>query len=181
MKTIADFARQYGSEAHKGQFRQDGVTPYFSHPGRVAHLVRQYKESSHIEELVAAAYLHDTLEDTNVTYYDLVGAFGYCIASVVMEVTSNPDMKKGVGDKEHYLAYKLKHMTHWALIIKLCDRLDNIKDMKGCSNEWKKKYIKETLFILNYLKENKELTSTHKKIMEDIFNYIDDNYVVLID
>lgn len=163
-QTIADFAQR----AHDGQSRKDG-SPYFSHPNRVANLVRQYKGESHeIESLVAAAYCHDLLEDTEITYYDLVQAFGYCVASLVMELTTNPEMKNGVGSKEKYLAYKLNHMTHWALVIKLCDRLDNITDMNGCSKEWKDRYIGETDFIIKYIKQNRILTPTQCDIIIDL-------------
>jgi (p)ppGpp synthase/HD superfamily hydrolase len=169
MKTLSDFVNEFAKEAHEGQFRRDGKTPYFCHPSHVADLVRKYKKSSHIEELVSAAYLHDTLEDTKITYYDLVGSFGYCVASLVLEVTSNPDMKSAVGNKDHYLSYKLQHMTNWALVIKLCDRLDNVSDMKDCNLKWCKKYIKETIFILDYLFSHRELTETHKAIIKDIY------------
>ncbi len=163
--TVADFAREFAREAHKGQLRRDG-REYFTHPERVASLVLWYKgDSSEIDQLLAAAYCHDLLEDTAVTYYDLVNAFGYCVASLVMELTTNPEMKSGVGDKGKYLAYKLKHMTHWALVIKLCDRLDNISDTNGCTPEWKERYISETIYIIDYIEENRKLTRTQLELV----------------
>lgn len=166
--TIANFAYDFAQQAHNGQLRKDG-RPYFTHPERVANLVRQYKGNSHeIENLIAAAYCHDLLEDTIITYYDLVNAFGYCVASLVMELTTNPEMKKGIGSKKIYLGYKLKHQTHWALVIKLCDRLDNISDMEGTENSWRVKYIEETRYIIDFIRENRELTPTHKAIIADI-------------
>lgn len=164
--TVADFAKVYAEQAHKGQLRRDG-RPYFTHPERVAALVRKYKGDSHeADQLVAAAYCHDLLEDTPVTYYDLVNAFGYCVASLVMELTTNPEMKKGVGDKGKYLAYKLKHMTHWALVIKLCDRLDNISDTNGCTQEWIDKYVAETKYIIEYIQTNRTLTRTQNILVK---------------
>lgn len=166
--TMADFAKDFAQKAHEGQFRKDG-RPYFTHPERVASLVLKYKGWSHeAESLIAAAYCHDLLEDTIVTYYDLVNAFGYCVASLVLELTTNPEMKRGIGSKKEYLGYKLKHMTHWALVIKLCDRLDNISDMAGGSESWKKKYIDETEYIISYIEQNREITRTHREIIEAI-------------
>lgn len=172
--TIANFAYDFAKQAHEGQLRKDG-RPYFTHPKRVANLVRQYKgDSNEIESLVAAAYCHDLLEDTQITYYDLVNAFGYCVASLVMELTTNPEMKCGVGSKKEYLSYKLRHMTHWALVIKLCDRLDNISDMNGGTEEWKRKYIEETEYILDYIKKFRTLTSTQSAIVFDLERVIYD-------
>ena len=167
-RTKADFAREFALEAHAGQFRSGG-SPYFEHPERVAKLVRRYKGDSHeIESLVAAAYCHDTLEDTDVTYYDLVNTFDYCVASLVMELTTNPEMKNGVGNKSKYLAYKLKHMTDWALVIKLCDRYDNLSDMRGCTPGWCAKYCNETIYILDYLEKERQLTPTQSAIIVDL-------------
>lgn len=158
--TMSDFAKDFAEQAHRGQLRKD-KRQYFTHPERVAGLVRQFKGDSHeVDQLVAAAYCHDLLEDTSVTYYDLVNAFGYCVASLVMELTTNPEMKKGVGDKAKYLSYKLKHMTHWALVIKLCDRLDNISDTNGCTQAWIDNYINETKYIIEYIQNNRTLTRT---------------------
>lgn len=172
IQTVADFARQFAQNAHNGQIRKDG-RPYFTHPERVAELVRKYKGDSYeIESLAAAAYCHDLLEDTCVTYYDLVNAFGYCVASLVMELTTNPEMKSGVGSKAAYLAYKIKHMTHWALVIKFCDRLDNISDMEGGTEKWKRKYIEETVYILEYVAEHRELTNTQRAIMKDLWQVV---------
>lgn len=167
--TIADFARHVASEAHSGQYRRDG-SAYVEHPKRVADLVRYYKADSHeIEALCAAAYLHDTLEDTSMTYYDIVQNFGYMIASLVLELTTNPEMKAGIGDKAAYMCYKLKHMTSWALAIKLCDRLDNMSDLSACSKEWILKYLLETVHILGYLQNNREMTETCLRIMNDLW------------
>lgn len=167
--TIADFARHVAVQAHSGQMRRNG-TPYVEHPKRVADLVRHYKSECHdVEALCAAAYLHDTLEDTNMTYYDIVKGFGYQIASLVMEVTTNPEMKKGVGNKAEYMSYKLKHMTSWALDIKLCDRLDNMRDMEACTDKWRLKYLFETVHILGYLKANRELSASNTLIMEHLW------------
>lgn len=176
MNKISDFANRFATVAHGTQTRYDG-TEYISHPRRVASLVRKYKSHSHeLESLVAAAYLHDVLEDTDIKYYDIVENFGCLIASIVLELTSNPEMKDGVGNKALYLSYKCRHMTDWALVIKLCDRLDNITDTRGCTDEWRERYWGETIYIIKYLTEHRNLTATQLSIIKDIQSTLFNDY-----
>lgn len=184
LESISEIALNYATLKHKGQYRK-GNNPkeYIIHPINVANLVKKYKESHNIESLVAAAYLHDTLEDTDTTYYDLVKKFGFEIASLVMEVTTDKDLKNEIG-KTKYLCIKMKNMSNWALVIKLCDRLDNISSLIDVDLEFRKKYIEETLFIMNFLINNRKLTKTHLSIIRDtvkllhtiiMYNYADDD------
>lgn len=165
---IINKALEFATKKHKGQMRKGAEKKeYITHPINVANLVKKYKASHHIDSLIAAAYLHDTLEDTNTTYYELVENFGIEVASLVSELTTNRDMKKEIG-KEKYLAYKLKEMTNWALVIKLCDRLDNVSGLYDVDSEFRTRYINETIFILNYVVNNRNLTQTHLNIIKDI-------------
>lgn len=165
---ITSKALEFATKKHKGQMRKSAEKKeYITHPINVANIVKKYKTSHHIDSLVAAAYLHDTLEDTDTTYYELVENFGVEIASLVNELTTNRDMKKEIG-KGKYLAYKLKEMTNWALVIKLCDRLDNVMDLHSVDPEFRNRYINETTFILNYVINNRDLTKTHLHIIQDI-------------
>lgn len=163
---ITFIAKKYATEKHRGQKRKTGED-YIIHPIAVAKFVKKYKKSHNIDNLIAAAYLHDVLEDTDATYYELVKLFGYNVASLVMELTTDEDIKNKIGKKQ-YLAYKLKNMTSWSLVIKLCDRLHNVLGLDLCDEKFKEKYIKETNFIIDYIKNNRELSNTHKIIIEDI-------------
>lgn len=161
-----DKALKYATIMHEGQLRYGGV-PYINHPKRVAQYVRKYKQSNSIEMLMMCVYLHDTLEDTKATYYDLVNIFGPQVASIVLELTTDEDLKKEIG-KERYLEIKMKNMSSWALVIKLCDRLDNISDLENASIQFRQKYTKETLQIIYYLLENRELSYTQLNIIKQI-------------
>lgn len=165
-ETNLDRAIEYATIMHEGQIRFGGV-PYINHPKRVAEYVRKYKQSNNIEMLIMCAYLHDTLEDTKATYYDLVNIFGPQVASIVLELTTDEDLKKEIG-KERYLEIKMKNMSSWALVIKLCDRLDNISDLGNASIQFRKKYTKETLQIIYYLLENRKLSYTQLSITKQI-------------
>ena len=161
-------ALKMATDAHAGQTRSGG-DPYISHPVRVAAIIAKYKKSHKLDELISAAYLHDTVEDTNLTHDDLVRLFGGLIASLVKELTSDPEKIAQLG-KSQYLANKMTHeMTGWALIIKLADRLDNVKDIRTAkSPDWRLKYKIETLFILDYLEKNRVLTGPQSTLAKMI-------------
>ena len=163
-------ALEFATKAHEGQYRTGGEK-YITHPIRVAENVKKFKESSELDMLISVAYLHDTIEDTSTTYYDIVKEFGPGIASIVLELTTDEDMKNELG-KKRYLQIKLKNMSSWALVIKLCDRLDNVSDMNKCDQKFIEKYIDETKEIIDYLEKNRELSKTHKKIINEIKNVL---------
>ena len=160
-------ALSYAVKAHKGQFRSDG-SPYVKHPERVADFVKKFKKSHNLDALISAAYLHDTIEDTDATHEDLEKMFGGLIASMVKELTSDKDKIAKVG-KDNYLADKMANMSSWALVIKLADRLDNVQDIATAKTpEWRRKYKSETEKILRRLEKDRSLSGTHKKIIKTI-------------
>ncbi len=159
-------ALKFATRMHEGQYRSNGE-PYINHPIRVAQKVEKYKVSKDLDILKMAAYLHDTLEDTSATYEDLAAVFGSAVASIVLELTTDKDMKTEMG-KTKYLEIKMKNMSSWALVIKLCDRLDNISDLSICSEEFRRRYTDETIAIIEYVLQNRNLSKTHMNIIKDI-------------
>lgn len=87
----ATFARK----AHEGQTRKFTGAPYYTHVERVAALVRKRTDRP---ELIAAAYLHDTMEDCGVTYETLAQHFGHAVANIVHALT-NDDARKSNREK----------------------------------------------------------------------------------
>ncbi|MFW6281358.1 MAG: HD domain-containing protein [bacterium] len=161
-------AYRHAANAHKGVTRKFAGEPYINHPKRVAQIVKKFKgDSSKIDDLIKAALLHDTVEDTDTTLKDLEKLFGGLVASLVKELTSNKKEieKKG---KAEYLADKMINMSSWALVIKLSDRLDNVGDFKTASPKFVEKYKKETEQILEKLKKERKLTGTQKRIIKAI-------------
>jgi GTP pyrophosphokinase len=159
-------ALDYATKAHAGQTRSGGE-PYIGHPVRVAQTIEKYKKSHNIDALIAAAYLHDTIEDTDTTHEALQDLFGGLVASLVLELTSDLEQIKKVGKKE-YLAKKMAHdMSSYGLVIKLADRLDNVQDIATAkSQEWRQRYKAETEHILDYIEKNRVLSGTHKKLID---------------
>lgn len=169
---IVKKALKFAKEKHEGQFRADKKTPYITHPMRVAKILKKFKKSHRIDELVAAALLHDTLEDTETGINELRENFGETVALLVIELTNNPLEIQKLG-KTKYFCKKLSssdEISSWALAIKLADRLDNISDLKNLpkSKKWVKAYKKQTEDILVYLEKNRILTNTHKKLIAEI-------------
>lgn len=159
-------ALKFATRMHEGQYRTSGEA-YINHPIRVARNVEKYKVSKDLNILKMAAYLHDTIEDTNAIYEDLATIFGSAVASIVLELTTDKDMKAEIG-KTRYLEIKMKNMSSWALVIKLCDRLDNISDLSICTEEFRKRYTEETITIIEYVLQNRNLSKTHIHIIKDI-------------
>lgn len=169
----ASKALAYATKAHKGQFRSDG-SEYIKHPERVADYVKSFKKSHNLDALISAAFLHDTIEDTDTTHEDLEKMFGGLVAGLVKELTSDKDAIEKIGKKE-YLSRKMETMSSYALVVKLADRLDNVQDIATAKTpEWRQKYKKETMGILVRLEKNRKLSGTHKKIIKAIKDKLDE-------
>ena len=166
---ITNKALEFAREKHKGQMRKNN-TPieYITHPINVANLVKKYANNKeNIDDLVSSAYLHDALEDTNTTYKELTCNFGNIISNLVKELTNNDVLKKEMG-KTKYLSIKMANMSEDALIIKLCDRLDNVSSLYDTNKAFIDKYLRETISILNYIINSRNLNTIHLNIINDI-------------
>ena len=160
-------ALYFATEAHEGQVRSGSGEPYIVHPVEVAKLVRKYKKSNNIKSLIIAALLHDVDEDTDYTLSDIMDRFGELVASIVSELTSDPELIKQY-TKKVYLANKMVEMSSWALSIKLCDRLHNVSDLNDLKEKRRNRIISDTHYIICELRERRHLTQTHIKIIDDI-------------
>lgn len=164
---------RFATKKHKGQKRDNG-DDYIVHPIRVAKIVDEFKakNSKNREILIAAALLHDTLEDTYTSYRELEETFGQEVASFVQELTSAKYCSKLIS-KKLYLAEKMQMMTSYALTIKLADRYDNVRDLRGTSKEKQKRTIEDTRFILEYLAKRRTLTDSQRKLSAAIKKELD--------
>jgi len=121
-------ACSFAARAHDGHLRKDGRTPYIAHPFRVAMIVRDSFDCSDPVAL-AAAVLHDTIEDTRTDYDDLLGAFGAEVASIVAALSKD----KRMAEEERERAYdEALARSDWrARLVKLADVIDNRDDPWG--------------------------------------------------
>ena len=164
-------AIEFAIKQHKGQYRKNSNVPYYWHVMCVAKNVEDNKLSKNLELLLVAAILHDTYEDCpNVTLEKIAKLFGYKVAALVEELSSDETEIEKVG-KTEYLKNKMEKMSSYALVIKLSDRLDNVKDLSDTKESFKEKYYKETIAILEHLKScGRKLTGTHTKLINKIEN-----------
>ena len=142
-------ALEFATKAHEGQERKYSGAPYIIHPVAVSKIVATVK---HTPEMLAAAYLHDVVEDTDVTINDIEQEFGDVVANLVYWLTdiSKPEdgnraTRKAI-DAQHYAKGPADAQT-----IKIADLIDNSLDIyKNDPNFWKV-YKQEKLKILDLL------------------------------
>jgi GTP diphosphokinase / guanosine-3',5'-bis(diphosphate) 3'-diphosphatase len=118
-------AALFAAEKHSGQRRKGtAAEPYVNHLLEVAELV-----SSTLPEpdtnLVIAALLHDTIEDTGVTKEELVQAFGSDVADLVMEVTDDKSLPKA--ERKRLQIVNASNISVRAQAIKLADKISNLR------------------------------------------------------
>ena len=143
-----DKAYKYAEERHKGQFRKTGE-PYITHPLCVADILTSIKAD---RETIIAALLHDVVEDTDASKKDIKDAFGDNIARLVDGVTKINNINVST-DNEYLTSYYKKIIVGMSedvrvIIIKLADRLHNMRTLYALPHEKQKKKAKETLDIL---------------------------------
>jgi guanosine-3',5'-bis(diphosphate) 3'-pyrophosphohydrolase len=120
-------ALAFAADKHRDQRRKDAAaSPYINHPIALANvLVREGGVSE--PEVVAAALLHDTLEDTQTSPAELRAAFGERVAGIVAEVTDDKSLPKAERKRlqiEHAAA-----ISREAKLVKLADKICNLRDM----------------------------------------------------
>ena len=138
IKDAITFIRRY----HAGQMRKSGE-PFYSHPLEVASLVASYLTKT---EVITTAILHDVVEDTQISSYMIKYFWGPNISSLVEMLTDlNDSIKKLKPDKGILLYKKIKTFDKEASLIKVCDRLHNMRTLGSMKREKQKKKALETL------------------------------------
>lgn len=160
MKMVLE-AYRFAEKKHSGQFRKKSGIPYVAHPIAVSYIVSSCKKSKHLEEILTASILHDTLEDTDTNFTELAQEFSPLVASLVLELSNDEQAIKELGKLE-YQKKKLVGISSYALVIKLADRLHNISDNPT------DKMVLDTMQLLDYLCLNRKLSGTQEKLVADI-------------
>jgi len=140
-------AYEWARKAHSGQTRKSGE-PYFVHPAAVAAIVAELGAD---EDTVAAALLHDTVEDTESTLEELSALFSPTVAEIVDGVTKLDRLS--FASKEAQQAATMRKMLiamakdPRVLVIKLADRLHNVRTLSALSVDKQRRIAQETLDI----------------------------------
>lgn len=164
-------AYMYAMEAHGSQKRSSGP-PFFYHPAEVARILAEIGMDV---PTIATGLLHDVLEDTNTSFEELEELFGAEIAALVQGVTKLSSVR--YSSREEYQAENIRKFIFAIskdlriLIVKIVDRLHNMRTLQYMRLEKQKEIALETLDIYAPLAEKIGM-NTMKEEMEDIAFYI---------
>jgi (p)ppGpp synthase/HD superfamily hydrolase len=161
-------ATLFADQAHDGQVRKFTGLPYISHTMEVMQIVRGVTND---DDVLAAAVLHDVIEDCGITYTDLAAEFNERIAYLVYQVTNSADESDGDRDTRAYINRTLlRDVSPDAQTIKLADIISNVSGVDialECDPVWTKLYLMEKRELLKVLnKGDRELRSRAYALIE---------------
>ena len=140
-------AFSYADNAHSGQLRKSGE-PYIIHPLAVAEIVAELELDS---DSIIAALLHDVIEDTGATHEDIAKRFGESVALLVEGVTKLTKMQYTSKEEEQMENLRKMFMAMAkdirVILIKICDRLHNMRTMEYQSAKKQREKALETMEI----------------------------------
>jgi guanosine-3',5'-bis(diphosphate) 3'-pyrophosphohydrolase len=125
---IVEQAREFAIKAHAGLVRPNKARePYHVHCKEVADLVTA---SGGSPEEIAAAWLHDTVEDTSTTFADIENQFGVNVAAIVEGLTDPPDIGKfATLDRKRFQADRVRNESDSIKRVKLADQTSNVRSV----------------------------------------------------
>lgn len=165
---LVESAKIYAKASHEkvGQLRKYTNDPYIVHPAEVAQIVSTVE---HTDEMLAAAWLHDTVEDTDVSIEDIRKEFGDVVADLVSDLTdvSKPEDGNRKTRKEIDRQHTAKASAQ-AKTIKLADLISNSSSIVEHDKKFAKVYLKEKALLLEVLREgDAELWNRAKAVLDE--------------
>ncbi len=178
--TQLESAYHFSESAHEGQFRDSGE-PYISHPLAVAGILGQW----HLDpQALTAALLHDVMEDTSVTKNQILEMFGKPVAELVDGVSKLDKIESEtheVAQAENFRKMLLAMARDVRVIlIKLADRLHNMRTLDAVPQHKRRRIARETLDIYAPIANRLGLNSIYQELEDLSFKYVyPDRYRVL--
>lgn len=172
-----DHAIDIASKAHTGQKRKSGE-PYIIHPLSVAAILIEWEMDI---DSVIAGVLHDTVEDTDLKLAQIETYFGADVAFLVDGVTKVSKARSGMRDIDSYLPATKDNLTKLmiavgedvrVLIIKLADRLHNMRTLEHMPREKQKKIARETMEVFAPLADRLNMGRSRVQLEELSFRYL---------
>lgn len=172
-----DHAIDVAATAHKSQKRASGEA-YITHPLRVAAILVEWEMDI---DSVLAGVLHDTVEDTDLTLDQIETLFGADVAFLVDGVTKVSKARSGMRDLKSYLPATKDNLTKLlialgqdvrVLIIKLADRLHNMRTLEHMPRDKQKKIARETMEVFAPLADRLNMGRTRVQLEELSFRYL---------
>ncbi len=165
-------AYKFADEAHLGQFRMTGE-PYITHPIAVAGLCADWKLDV---QAIMAALMHDTIEDQGVTKAALIERFGAPTAELVDGLTKLDKLQFNTREEGQAESFR-KMLLAMArdvrvILIKLADRLHNMRTMQAMLPEKRQRIARETLDIYAPIAHRLGLNQIYRELQELSFEYL---------
>lgn len=164
-------AYRFAAEKHIGQKYPDTEWSYLAHLSMVSmEVIAALNYASNINGNLAvqAAILHDTIEDTDTTYDEILSEFGKSVADGVLSLTKNKTIEKPERMNDSLKRIKLQPKEIW--MVKMADRITNLQAPPSYWNrDKKKKYMEEAQLILGELRSGSDYLSN--RLNEKIGNY----------
>jgi len=145
-------AMHFAADKHRDQRRKDiNASPYINHPIEVAQVLAKTGKVND-PDILAAAVLHDTVEDTETTLAELEVSFGARIARIVGEVTDDKTLSKE--ERKRLQIEHARGLSPEAVLVKLADKIANIRDIginppQGWDDKRRKEYLRWAAEVVN--------------------------------
>ncbi|HEY0965531.1 MAG TPA: RelA/SpoT family protein [Candidatus Saccharimonadales bacterium] len=172
-----EHAIDVATKSHKGQKRKSGE-PYIIHPLAVAAILVEWEMDI---DSVLAGVLHDTVEDTELTLDEIETLFGADVAFLVDGVTKVGRARSGMQSLENYLPQTTDNLSKLliavgkdvrVIIIKLADRLHNMRTLEHMPREKQKKIARETMEVFAPLADRLNMGRVRVQLEELSFRYL---------
>ena len=139
-------AREFAAVAHGDQKRKYSGRPYVTHTQEVAEIVAH---AGGDPEMVAAAHLHDVLEDTAITFEEVRGQFGAAVADLVLQLTDQVPRSYGARTaRKHAEADRLARCDDRAKTVKLADVISNTRSIEVEDPDFARIYLAEMRYLV---------------------------------
>ena len=165
-------AYRFADEAHLGQFRASGE-PYITHPIAVAGLCADWKLDA---QAIMAALMHDAMEDCGVTKAELIERFGAPTADLVDGLTKLDKLQFSTREESQAESFR-KMLLAMArdvrvILVKLADRLHNMRTMEAMAAAKRTRIARETLDIYAPIAHRLGLNQTYRELQELSFQHL---------
>jgi GTP pyrophosphokinase/guanosine-3',5'-bis(diphosphate) 3'-pyrophosphohydrolase len=165
-------AYKFADQAHLGQMRASGA-PYITHPVAVAGLVADWKLDA---QALMAALMHDAMEDCGVTKAEIVERFGAPTADLVDGLTKLDKLQFSTREEGQAESFRkmLLAMSRdvRVILIKLCDRLHNMRTMEAMAPDKRFRIARETIDIFAPIAHRLGLNQMYRELQELSFRFL---------
>lgn len=163
-------AQMYATKCHYQQKRKYTGEAYISHPSALVYLLQTV---DHTSEQIQAAWLHDVVEDTEATHFDIKSQFGPRVGRIVYDLTDVTTLADGNRAKRKSIERdRLSKIGADSQTVKLCDLIDNSRSIISCAPEFARVYIPEKRAILDVLtKGDLKLWEIADQIVNNWYKY----------